>query len=416
LTGEVRPGNLTSVPVRLLGILLPARAFLGIASSRRFLRAFVLVFFAAFTTAYAQTAVDSFTLINADSDQPVAGYDPIPDGAVLNYATLPTLNLNIRANTTPAVVGSVKFSRKSVTSTSNFTENTAPYAAWGDTSGNYKVHVFDMGVYTYSATPYSAANASGTAGSAQTVHFNVINTAARIAISCDGNYHDRDDITSSALEIAQLAKAQFQSHLVCFIYADHYWLSTPSWESDMQSSVVNTANQWGGFTSGIFYDGTLQHDTAVSTLTAEINKSTGSDRLIILGLGPMEIIGQAVAAANTSARPYVTLVSHSSWNNTHATGSGPGEGLTGTAYSFKSIGSLGARLCQIPFESVLNSAPYSAFYWMRDSSDSKLQWLYARGQTAGKSTFDCSDSGVVYFVLTGDQDATPVKYQAMLGP
>lgn len=377
-------------------------------------KGFLALLCLAASTAFGQSAVDSFTLINADTDQPISGYDPIPDGAVLNYATLPTLNLNIRANTTPGVVGSVKFSRKSVNSSSGLTDNTAPYAAWGYSNGDYKAHLFGLGVYTYTATPYTGANASGTAGTAKAVHFNVINTSARIAISCDGNFHDRDDITSSALEIAQLAKAQWQSHLVCFIYADHYWRTTPSWEGDMFSSVVNTASQWGGFDPAIFYNGTPQHDAAVAALTGEINKSSASDRLIILALGPMEIVGQAVAGSVSSARPYVTLVSHSSWNNMHAIQAGPNEGLTGPTYSFNTIGSLGARLCQIPFESVLNDAPYGAFYWLRDSTDPKLQWLYARGQTAAKSAFDCSDSGVVYFVLTGDQNATPAKYQTML--
>ncbi|MCB2380503.1 lamin tail domain-containing protein, partial [Hymenobacter sp. BT635] len=50
--------------------------------------------------------VATFTLINADTEQDLL---TLSAGAVLNLATLPTRNLNIRANTSPATVGSVVF-------------------------------------------------------------------------------------------------------------------------------------------------------------------------------------------------------------------------------------------------------------------------------------------------------------------
>ncbi len=40
----------------------------------------------------AQTLTD-FTLINADTGQPVTGYDPMPEGAVIDYGALTTRNL-----------------------------------------------------------------------------------------------------------------------------------------------------------------------------------------------------------------------------------------------------------------------------------------------------------------------------------
>ena len=80
-------------------------------------------------------AVTSLTLINADTEQPIAGFNPLPATAQLNLATLPTRNLNIRANTSPATVGSVRFGYDA---NPNFrTENGAPYAFAGDSSGNY---------------------------------------------------------------------------------------------------------------------------------------------------------------------------------------------------------------------------------------------------------------------------------------
>ena len=76
----------------------------------------------------------SFTLVN-DTDQPIAGYGSIANGANLNLATLPTRNLNIRANTTPASVGNVRFA---LDGNANFgTDNAAPYAFGGDNGTDY---------------------------------------------------------------------------------------------------------------------------------------------------------------------------------------------------------------------------------------------------------------------------------------
>ena len=48
----------------------------------------------------------SFTLINTDTDAPVPGFDPIPDGAVLDRSKLPA-HLTLRANISPLVIDEV---------------------------------------------------------------------------------------------------------------------------------------------------------------------------------------------------------------------------------------------------------------------------------------------------------------------
>ena len=80
--------------------------------------------------------VESFSLINADTNLPIAEYDPFLDGTTLNLNTLSSINLNVRANTTPATVGSVRFD---LDATINFRiENVSPYALAGDAGGNAK--------------------------------------------------------------------------------------------------------------------------------------------------------------------------------------------------------------------------------------------------------------------------------------
>ena len=81
--------------------------------------------------------VVSFTLINAVTDLPVAGFDPIPNGASIDLVAIGTNQLSIRANTNPAVVGSVVFNMVGFNGGSDHgkTENVSPYALFGDTAG-----------------------------------------------------------------------------------------------------------------------------------------------------------------------------------------------------------------------------------------------------------------------------------------
>jgi hypothetical protein len=86
---------------------------------------------ATFTSVAGQLA--SFTLVNADTDQDI---QQLTAGITLNLATLPTRNLNIRANTSPTTVGSVVFDLSGAQTRSQ-TETLAPYALFSDVSGNY---------------------------------------------------------------------------------------------------------------------------------------------------------------------------------------------------------------------------------------------------------------------------------------
>jgi hypothetical protein len=119
----------------------------------------------------APIAVTGFTLIDAVTDQPIAGYDPIPAGAILDLAALPTRSLNIRANTEPSVVGSVVFSYDGKTAR---VENSAPYALGSDASGDYAAWTPAVGEHSLRGTPYSAGNAGGSLGTALTLPFTVI--------------------------------------------------------------------------------------------------------------------------------------------------------------------------------------------------------------------------------------------------
>jgi hypothetical protein len=119
-------------------------------------------------------AVSSFTLINADTDLPMAGFDPLNSGATINLSALPTRNLNIRANASGAV--SVRFGYDANSSVR--IESAAPFALAGDTSGNYYAWTPSTGSHSVTATPYTATGGGGTAGTSKTITFTVTDSGA----------------------------------------------------------------------------------------------------------------------------------------------------------------------------------------------------------------------------------------------
>jgi hypothetical protein len=112
--------------------------------------------------------VSSLTLVDADTFQPISQYNPIANGATINRATLPTQNLTIQANTSPATVGSVAFDL--VNSGYLNTVNTAPY----DLCGTAPCSNLGVGLHSLTTTPYMGSNASGGAGTSMSISFSVI--------------------------------------------------------------------------------------------------------------------------------------------------------------------------------------------------------------------------------------------------
>jgi hypothetical protein len=108
-----------------------------------------------------ESEVVSLSLVDT-SGKAIAGYGAISSSVTIDFSDsgLTGKPLSIRANTNPGVVGSVRF----VTNGSAQVENSAPYSLCGDAAGNYTSCGFKAGSVSISATPYSARNATGTAG------------------------------------------------------------------------------------------------------------------------------------------------------------------------------------------------------------------------------------------------------------
>ncbi|GHF50287.1 hypothetical protein HNQ07_002913 [Deinococcus metalli] len=167
----LRPGQHTVIATPYTGANASGQAGLGLSVT------YSVVNVAQAPTPAPAFAVTSITLINADTNQPVPGYDPIQPGARLQLSALPK-RLNFRANTS-GNVRSVRFIR---TGNRQYVENEAPFAYCGDTKGgNGKKGdylacdgaFFTAGTHQLSATPFTQMFAKGTMGGTYTVPYSV---------------------------------------------------------------------------------------------------------------------------------------------------------------------------------------------------------------------------------------------------
>ncbi|MHC2992964.1 hypothetical protein OB13_15770, partial [Pontibacter sp. HJ8] len=128
---------------------------------------------ATFTALQSQEEVTGFTLVNANNERDIQA---LADGDVIVLSSLPSTKLNIRANTSPASVGSVKL-ELSGTQSKTYTDNQVPYALHGDDGkGNYYYGNWNppaAGTYTLKATPYTGSKATGIAGTSRTITFTI---------------------------------------------------------------------------------------------------------------------------------------------------------------------------------------------------------------------------------------------------
>ncbi|MGY3089346.1 hypothetical protein ACVWYF_002386 [Hymenobacter sp. UYAg731] len=123
-----------------------------------------------FTVVNSVGGITSFTLVNADTDLDI---QTMTSGMTLTLSALSTRNLNIRANTTPAIVGSVAFDLTGPQTQSGI-ENQAPYALFSDLNGDYTAWTPVSGTYTLTATTFDGAQGGGTQGSGLTISFVVV--------------------------------------------------------------------------------------------------------------------------------------------------------------------------------------------------------------------------------------------------
>ncbi len=118
-----------------------------------------------------QNDIIDFTLINADADTDMLD---LIDGTQISASTVQGIGLNIRANTSPPVVGSVAFQLSGELSISR-TENAAAYALYGNSGNDYNSIQFPLGDYMLTAIAYSGSSLSGNILGEKTIQFSIVN-------------------------------------------------------------------------------------------------------------------------------------------------------------------------------------------------------------------------------------------------
>jgi len=262
----------------------------------------------------------------------------------------------------------------------------------------------------------------------------------RIAISSDGNEHDNDDWAATPASLAMLAAEGLQNKLVLYTYSDHVWGSNHGFNGkngklaaydQMQKSIIGS-KKWFGFDETRFICAVDDPERAYNALRDEINKSSKRNPLIIIGAGPMQVIGEAISRAKKSKRQYVTVISHSWWNNQHADHPASWEKHTGWTWD-KMKSSFGVKNGgNTHFVQILDQnhgKDYEGLFtdrnnynWVKTSTarnnpkykDGAWDFLYERLSSVIKTNkkthikcFDPSDAGMIIFMLTGIQKTNP---------
>ena len=116
--------------------------------------------------------IASLRLVNVDTTQPIAGFDPLPDGVTLTLSALPP-HFTMEALTAPAVVGSVVFV---VDSAPPHVEKGAPYTVnMGAGTSQWGPWYPSVGSHVVRVTPYTLSGGNGQAGQTKTLAFVVTN-------------------------------------------------------------------------------------------------------------------------------------------------------------------------------------------------------------------------------------------------
>jgi hypothetical protein len=254
----------------------------------------------------------------------------------------------------------------------------------------------------------------------------------RIAISADGNsapdYEhkwptgDPDDWGATPATLAILAKLNLQEKLVHFSYNN--FIEAPAGPNDENQMKIGVdgAIQWWGFAPGKFFDVTKDLAAARGHLKNEMAKSTAKDPLYFIHMGPAEFfygtVKEAVDEGHGAALAHVYIVSHSGFNDDHLRRDSHHTMKQAIAYSKDRLNYKRIKDQNGGWDPHLlwnSGKDFSPWYWLRDHSDPNMQWLYTRAQAHSGGTADISDAGMLYWLLTGDEDGSPAKFKAFIG-
>lgn len=219
----------------------------------------------------------------------------------------------------------------------------------------------------------------------------------RIAYSADGNQHDPDDWHASVLALAMIDAAGQKHRLVHFDYNNHLGANDAKMARRHRKNVMGAVRRLG-YPAGRFFDNQSNHRGAVRSIARAITRSTGGSRLYLICAGPMEVCYRGIKAARRDKHRFVTVVSHSWWNENHTHNAQLQRRWSDILRDFAVQGVQIADQNHTAFRSHPN-----AWNWLKQQRHG--DWLHrAVARSAGAG--DASDAGMAYHVLQGRTKAS----------
>tara|TARA_R110002012_G_scaffold105278_5_gene246159 strand:+ start:40964 stop:41860 length:897 start_codon:yes stop_codon:yes gene_type:complete len=251
----------------------------------------------------------------------------------------------------------------------------------------------------------------------------------QLAIVIDGNSPDPDDIGATPVMLRLLQSADAADRLVHISHSCDLdpFRNKAKYQIDaenesrrqqvLQGSINKGLDLFGPFNSVTqLYNCRTQQGAATQDLVNAINKASKDAPLWIIEAGEPDLIGYALAKADSEQRKYVKVVSHH-----------PANDNSGDYFTWQQILDFGVEEYQIGDQNVGLQTPIEAWDWAKNSDQAGLSFIWDMLSYAEKDgivpfqagKFDCSDAGMVYWWLTGAgqggvKTATPNELKPLL--
>lgn len=236
----------------------------------------------------------------------------------------------------------------------------------------------------------------------------------RIAWSCDGNHNDEDDWAASPVALAIFAEFGVKDRLVHFDYNNILHQTNTDWEKEHEKSISGAIERYG-YKRALFHDCRKNLDAAVESIARAINASSADNPLYFVLAGPMQVPLMGIQKSDPAKRKFVYCISHSRWNdgfqrNYHFANTK--RAVIPTGIHWIQITDQNRRLTTSPFGRPATDAEWEPWLWMRDSPVANVRFLWDRVRATTRA--DCSDAGMAYFLVSGDEHGDLVKLRQLV--
>jgi hypothetical protein len=202
--------------------------------------------------------------------------------------------------------------------------------------------------------------------------------------------------------------------LVHFDYNNILPRTDADWERQHAESVLGAARRYG-YRESVFHDCRKDAAAAVESIRKAVNESSAESPLYFILAGPMEVPYQGIERSDPARRKFVYCLSHNRWNDGYA-------GVEYLKHNKRHVIALGVKWVQITDQNpFLSTSPYGrparpdewrAWEWMKASGREEVRFLWDRMRATTRA--DCSDAGMAWFLLTGDERPEVPKLRKLL--